>query len=181
MCLCPASHGDHVRTENDATESGGDRRPDFEPLGCPSAREAGSAYGGVGIPNCIKSGEAACEQTSDEIQNQNDFFASHLFIFGGFRMTRFLSLLTFTAQGIRDVKQSTQRAENFRKSVEAAGGKVILQCWLIGEADGCVVFEAPDDQVASALLLSLGQQGNVRTRTLRVYDTKEFERILAKT
>jgi len=95
-------------------------------------------------------------------------------------MTRFLSLLTFTDQGIRDVKQSIQRADGFRKLVEAAGGKVILQCWLVGEADGCVVFEAPDDQVASALLLSLSQQGNVRTRTLRVYDTKEFERILAK-
>ena len=95
-------------------------------------------------------------------------------------MTRFMSLLTFTDQGIRDVKQSIQRADGFRKSVDAAGGKVISQYWLVGEADGCVVFEAPDDQVASALLLSLGQQGNVHTRTLRVYDTQEFERILAK-
>jgi uncharacterized protein with GYD domain len=95
-------------------------------------------------------------------------------------MTRFLSLLTFTDQGIRDVKQSIHRAENFRKSVEAAGGKVISQYWLVGEADGCVVFEAPDDQVASTLLLSLGQLGNVRTRTFRVYDTKEFEKMLAK-
>jgi uncharacterized protein with GYD domain len=95
-------------------------------------------------------------------------------------MTRFLSLLTFTDQGIRNVKQSIQRANEFRKLVEAAGGKVVSQYWLVGEADGCVVFEAPDDQAASALLLSLGQQGNVRTRTLRVYDTKEFEKVLAK-
>jgi uncharacterized protein with GYD domain len=95
-------------------------------------------------------------------------------------MTRFLSLLTFTDQGIRDVEQSIHRADNFRKSVEAAGGKVISQYWLVGEVDGCVVFEAPDDQAASALLLSLARLGNVRTRTLRVYDTKEFEGILAK-
>lgn len=95
-------------------------------------------------------------------------------------MTRFMSLLTFTDQGIRDVKQSIQRADGFRKAVDAAGGKVISQYWLVGEADGCVVFEAPDDQVASALLLSLGQQGNVRTRTLRVYDAQEFARIVAK-
>jgi uncharacterized protein with GYD domain len=95
-------------------------------------------------------------------------------------MTRFLSLLTFTDEGIRNVKQSIQRANEFRKLVDAAGGKVVLQYWLVGEADGCVVFEAPDDQVASALLLSLGQQGNVRTRTLRVYEPKEFETILAK-
>jgi uncharacterized protein with GYD domain len=95
-------------------------------------------------------------------------------------MTRFMSLLTSTDQGIRNVKQSIQRADSFRKSVDAAGGKVVSQYWLVGEADACVVFEAPDDQVASALLLSLGQQGNVRTRTLRVYDAKEFEKIVAK-
>jgi uncharacterized protein with GYD domain len=95
-------------------------------------------------------------------------------------MTRFLSLLTFTEQGIRDVKRSPQRAESFRQSVDAVGGKVLSQYWLVGEVDGCVVFEAPDDQAAASLLLSLGQQGNVRTRTFRVYDTKEFEKVLAK-
>jgi uncharacterized protein with GYD domain len=95
-------------------------------------------------------------------------------------MVRFLSLLTFTDQGVRNVKQSIQRADSFRKLVEAAGGKVISQYWLVGEADGCIVFEVADDQVASSLLLSLGQQGNVRTRTLRAYGTNEFETILAK-
>jgi uncharacterized protein with GYD domain len=93
-------------------------------------------------------------------------------------MTRFMALLTFTDQGIRNVKQSIQRANDFRKLVEAAGGKVVSQYWLVGEADGCVVFDAPSEQVGATLLLSLGQQGNVRTRTLRVYDTKEFEKIL---
>jgi uncharacterized protein with GYD domain len=95
-------------------------------------------------------------------------------------MARFLSLLNFTDQGIRNVKQTIQRADEFRKSIDAAGGKVVAQYWLVGEADGCIVFETPDDQVASALLLSLGQKGNVRTRTLRVFDAKEFEKILAK-
>ena len=95
-------------------------------------------------------------------------------------MTRYLSLITFTEQGIRSVKQTVQRSHNFRKSVEAAGGTVLTQYWAIGEADGCVVFEAPDEETAASLLLALGQLGNVRTRTLRVYDAKEFEKILAK-
>ena len=95
-------------------------------------------------------------------------------------MTRYLSLITFTEQGIRSVKQTVQRSHNFRKSVEAAGGKVLSQYWAVGEADGCVVFEAPDEETAASLLLALGQLGNVRTRTLRVYDAKEFEKILAK-
>ena len=95
-------------------------------------------------------------------------------------MTRYLSLITFTEQGIRSVKQTVQRSHVFRKSVEAAGGTVLSQYWAVGEADGCVVFEAPDEETAASLLLALGQLGNVRTRTLRVYDAKEFETILAK-
>lgn len=94
-------------------------------------------------------------------------------------MTRFLSLLSFTEQGIRDVKQTIERANNFRKAVEAAGGRVLSQYWATGDADGCIVFEAPDDATATSLLLTLAQQGNVRTRTLTVYDEKEFAKILA--
>lgn len=94
-------------------------------------------------------------------------------------MTRCLTLITFTDQGMRNVKQTIQRADNFRNSVEAAGGKVLSQYWAIGDADGCIVFEAPDDATASSLLLALGQQGNVRTRTLTVYNEKEFSKILA--
>jgi len=89
-------------------------------------------------------------------------------------------LLSFTDQGLHKVKQSVRRASAFRESVLGAGGKVIAQYWSVGEADGCIVFEAPDEETAASLLLALGQAGNVRTRTLRVYDEQEFARILAK-
>jgi len=95
-------------------------------------------------------------------------------------MNRYLSLLSFTDQGLSRVQQSVSRAADFRASVEAAGGKVVVQYWAVGEADGCIVFEAPSEEVAAALLLKLGRAGNVRTRTLRVYDANEFERIVAK-
>jgi uncharacterized protein with GYD domain len=95
-------------------------------------------------------------------------------------MTRYLSLLTFTEQGLRNVQQSSERAKQFSKSVEAAGGKVISQYWSVGEVDGCIVFEAPNEETAAALLLALGKLANVRTRSLRVYDEQEFGRIVAK-
>ncbi len=94
-------------------------------------------------------------------------------------MVRYLSLISFTDQGIRDVKKSTARAAEFRSSVEAAGGKVLQQYWAVGEVDGCVVFEAPDDISAASLLLKLGQSDNVRTRTLRVFEADEFDKIVA--
>ena len=90
-------------------------------------------------------------------------------------MTRYLSLISFTDQGITNVENSVQRASSFCDAVKSAGGQVIQQFWAIGEYDGAVIFEAPDDETAAALLLKLGQDGNVRTHSLRVYEQSEFE------
>jgi uncharacterized protein with GYD domain len=95
-------------------------------------------------------------------------------------MTRYLALINFTDQGVRDVGHSIQRASSFGEAVEAAGGKLLSQYWSVGEADGCVVFEAPDEQTGAALLLRLARDGNVRTRTMRLYDTQEFQKVVAK-
>lgn len=96
-------------------------------------------------------------------------------------MVRYLSLLSFTGQGIENFQKSSERAAKFRASIEAVGGRVLSQYWALGEADGCVVFEAPDDATAAAELLALGRMGNVRTRTLRVFDEQEFQQIVSKT
>lgn len=95
-------------------------------------------------------------------------------------MAKYLSLITLTDQGIRDVKHTIERAEEFRSKVESAGGQVSSIHWALGEVDGCILFEAPDEQTATALLLGLGQRGNVRTHTLRLYDAAEFKNVLAK-
>jgi len=94
-------------------------------------------------------------------------------------MVRYLSLMSFTDQGIRAVDQSCERAKKFRAAVEAAGGKVLSLYWAVGEFDGTFVFEAPDEATATRLLLSLAKLGNVRTRSLRVYDDSEFQAVLA--
>lgn len=95
-------------------------------------------------------------------------------------MTRYLTLINFTDEGIQAIEKTLTRAEEFAATVEAAGGKVLSQYWAVGEYDGCVVFETPDETTAAALLLSLGKQGHIRTRTLRVYDHDEFKQVLTK-
>lgn len=94
-------------------------------------------------------------------------------------MPRYLSQISYTDRGIQEVKGSIERANQFRSLVEAAGGRVEAIYWAIGDTDGAVIFDAPDEKTAAALLLKLADQGFVRTETLRVYDEKEFESILA--
>ena len=95
-------------------------------------------------------------------------------------MYRYLSLISFTDQGIREVKDSIERANRFCSAVETADGKVGGLYWAVGEADGAVIFEAPDEQTAAQLLLSLGRDGHVRTRTLRLYNADEFKSVLER-
>ncbi len=92
-------------------------------------------------------------------------------------MPRYLSLINFTDAGIREIKNSVKRAKSFRLAVEKAGGKVIGMYWAVGEFDGAVIFEAPAEATATALLLKLGSAGFVRSRTLRVIDSEEFAKI----
>lgn len=93
-------------------------------------------------------------------------------------MPRFLSLISFTDQGDRELKATIDRSNQFRSSVEQAGGKVEGLYWALGAFDGAVVFEAPSEETAVRLLLALDRQGNVRTQTLRVFDAGEFQQIL---
>ena len=95
-------------------------------------------------------------------------------------MTRYLALINFTDKGVRDVSDSIQRASSFEASVEAAGGKLLSLYWSVGEADGCVIFEAPDEQTGASLLLGLAKDGNVRTRAMTLFDTQEYQQVLAK-
>jgi len=88
-------------------------------------------------------------------------------------MIRFLTLVSFTEQGIRAIDKSCERAETFRADVEAAGGKVNAIYWAIGEFDGAVVFDVPDEATATRILCSLAKLGNVRTKSLRAFDEAE--------
>lgn len=94
-------------------------------------------------------------------------------------MVRYLSLINYTPEGIRAIKDSLAREDVFRRDVEAAGGRVEAAYWTIGEVDGAFVFTAPDDATAATLLLKLGHRGFVRTRTVRAFEAKEFARIVA--
>ena len=80
-------------------------------------------------------------------------------------MHRYLSLVSFTNQGIREVKDWIERANRIRSAVETVGGNVVGLYWAVGGADGAVIFETPNEETAAQLPLSLGRDGHVRTRT----------------
>lgn len=93
-------------------------------------------------------------------------------------MHTFIALLNFTDQGIQNLRDSPHRADMFLEVAERAGARVKEVYWTLGNHDGVLVIEAPDDETAAAVLLSLGAAGNVRVRTLRAFDWPEFQSVL---
>ena len=62
--------------------------------------------------------------------------------------------------------------------MEAAGGHFIGGWWLLGAYDGVVIFETPDDETATRVLLAVGMLGNARTTTMRAFSEEEMLRIV---
>lgn len=92
--------------------------------------------------------------------------------------TTYLTLLTFTDQGARDLTQSPQRAAAWRQEIEASGVKVLAQLWTAGAYDGALILQGDEPQVLGTLA-RLAAAGNVRTHALRAFDAEEFARIVA--
>ena len=95
-------------------------------------------------------------------------------------MATYIVLANFTDQGIRNVKETTKRADAVREMAKKFGVNVIGFFWTLGNYDVVARFEAPDDASMTAFGLSIGAAGNVRTQTLRAFSEEEMNGILSK-
>ena len=95
-------------------------------------------------------------------------------------MPQYVCLVTFTQEGLKNLKATTKRAEAFAEKVEEHGVKIKTTLWTVGRYDLVHIVEAPDDRTAAAMAFSLGSLGNVRTETLRAFDINEMGDVLEK-
>lgn len=93
-------------------------------------------------------------------------------------MPSYLSLLSWTDQGIRNVKSSPARLDAVKAAAQAAGGRVIFFYMTMGDYDAVIVTELPNDEVASKLLLSSAMQGNIRSKTMKAFTEAEYRNII---
>ena len=95
-------------------------------------------------------------------------------------MATFISLVNLTQQGIRDFKDSPDRAAKFKAMAEKVGVTIKEVYWTMGAYDVVLILEAPDDEAVVAATLGLGSLGNVRTQTLRGFNSSEMKEIISK-
>src|SRR3974377_2380350 len=95
-------------------------------------------------------------------------------------MPTYISLMNFTDQGVRSVKETTKRAEAFKATAQKMGVTIKEIYWTLGRYDLVSIVEASNEEMATALCLSLCSQGNVRSETHRGFSAEEMNRIVSK-
>jgi uncharacterized protein with GYD domain len=93
-------------------------------------------------------------------------------------MPSYLSLINWTDQGIRNVKDSANRLDMVKQGIKAAGGRLIFFYMTMGQHDLATLMEFPNDDAAAKFALELGMAGNVRTSTSRAFTEDEYRRII---
>jgi uncharacterized protein with GYD domain len=95
-------------------------------------------------------------------------------------MATYIILSNFTDQGVRNVKETTKRADAITETAKKLGASVKQVFWTLGSYDVVAVCEAPDDASITALGLAIGAAGNSRTQTLRAFSRDEMNTIISK-
>lgn len=93
-------------------------------------------------------------------------------------MATYVTLMRYTDQGIRNVKEGPARLEAAKKLFQSSGAEIKAFYLALGNYDAIVISEGPNDEVTARLALAIGSQGNVRTDTMRVFNEAEFRKLV---
>jgi uncharacterized protein with GYD domain len=93
-------------------------------------------------------------------------------------MATFITTIKFTQQGLQNIRKSPKRAAALKSAAKKMGVEVTNIYWTLGSFDGVLIFDAPNDETATAAMLYLSSQGNVHTTTARAFGSTEMEKVL---
>jgi uncharacterized protein with GYD domain len=93
-------------------------------------------------------------------------------------MPAYITLVNFTDQGARSIKDSPTRFEAFKALAESAGVSVKSVHWTTGAFDIVLVAEGSEEAVMG-LNLKMATMGNIRTQTLRGFSLAEMKKLVA--
>ncbi len=95
-------------------------------------------------------------------------------------MPTFILSLNWTDQGIRAVKDAPKRAQAAQELAKKVGVELKEVYLTSGDADLLIIVDAPNGDNVAKFAISLGSQGNVRTRTARAWRQSEFQKLISE-
>ena len=93
-------------------------------------------------------------------------------------MPLYISLMTYTEQGMRNIKKSPDRVDAARRAAEELGGSLGEVYLTMGSYDLMAIAEFPDDATAATFSLKVGALGNVRIETAKAFPEGAYRKIV---
>jgi uncharacterized protein with GYD domain len=92
----------------------------------------------------------------------------------------FICLMSWTEQGIHNVKDSPKRAQA-AKDLGKKMGVDLKEVYLTsGEYDLIAILETQNPDNVAKFMLAIGAMGNLKTRTCRAWTQAEFGKLLSE-
>jgi uncharacterized protein with GYD domain len=95
-------------------------------------------------------------------------------------MPTYVVLMNWTDQGAKSAGDTVDRYEAAKDALAQRGVTIKDIYWTMGACDIVTVIEAADDETATAGLLMLASQGNLRTTTMRAFSAAEARAVVEK-
>ncbi len=94
-------------------------------------------------------------------------------------MPTYVSLINYTDQGVRNIKDSPKRLDAAKKLIKDMGGELKAVYLTMGAYDLVTVAEAPNDETVAKFVLTLAAAGNVRTVTMKAFPETEYRKLVS--
>jgi len=95
-------------------------------------------------------------------------------------MPRYIALMNWTDQGVKNVKDSPKRLDAARAAAKKAGCEIHDVYMTMGKWDLVAIVDAPSDELVAKFNLTLAMGGNVRTTTLKAFSEDSYRRIIGE-
>ena len=93
-------------------------------------------------------------------------------------MAKYITLVNWTDQGIKSIKDSPKRLDAARKLAKKMGCEMGDFFMTIGTYDMVTIVDAPDDETAAKFMLTLASGGNIRTTTLKAIPEADYRKLI---
>ena len=95
-------------------------------------------------------------------------------------MSKYISLIKYTAKGIEKIKESPKRHDAFKNLCESMGAKLENFYLTLGRYDIVLIVDAPDPETAAKILLATASGGAVSTETLQAFSEADYRKIISE-
>ncbi len=94
-------------------------------------------------------------------------------------MSKYVALVRWTAEGIKQAKDSPKRLDRARELAKAEGVSFDAFYMVMGDCDMVAILDAPDDAALARFVLRLASTGAVSTKTMKAFTEDEYRSIMA--